>query len=312
MKSAELLCNELVSPKRAISSVKTFAAFLKEFDAWKPTIVKKEYSDDYLIGAIYKENVFFTKESEYTQLCVCHIEAASRCLHDIASEIGGDQHKYETYRHHIVDYLFDLNPVAKQVMKDTDATYEFIKGWKSMTESSVMLFKAARNLFWSSTLKTANPVEHRTALNLCVFALRQSLEIRFHRAIGIDKIVGPSLEAPKLRHDFFLNFVGDNLDLIQTNIASVSNLAHIYKWTNYSIHSGTFAKIWEIQYAFKYCAALFEPVPYKESEGWSLYSSIKIINYAELKSRLENAVNTAFPGKNWQFIYVQNPEAVTR
>jgi hypothetical protein len=195
-------------------------------------------------------------------------------------------------------------------MKKSNPKYVFIRGGKSASDSSVVLFSAAKNLFWSSMLETANPVEHRTALNLSVFGLRQSLEIRFHRAIGIHKIVGPSGEPPKLRHDFILDFVADNSDLIQTNIGSMDKLSKMYKWTNYSIHAGTLSKIWEIQYAFKYCGGLFQPDPYNQRKGWNIYSSIKINDYAELKKRFEHKVNTTFPDTKWQYYYVSKPEAI--
>src|SRR5580704_13543504 len=82
IKSAQIL---LSADKRF--SYELFKAFMDEFAAWKATVLKTAYNDDHLIGAIYKENVFFKSESEYTQLCRCHVEMAAQCLGVILAEV---------------------------------------------------------------------------------------------------------------------------------------------------------------------------------------------------------------------------------
>jgi hypothetical protein len=305
MKSAQLLIS-----KKDHLSPESLKAFLDEFIAWKKLFIKKTYTDDYLIGAIYKENIFFTKESEYTQLCKCQVELASRCLADIQNEVNGDTTKCLAFRNHILDYLFDLKPYVEQVMKESGPSYVFIEGWKSTTQSSVMMYQEARNLFWSSMVDKSNPVSHRSAVNLSVFALRQALEIRFRRAIGITKIIDEKINDARLRHDFILDFISDNLDLIEIKVGSMPNLINIYKWTNFSIHTGGMPKIWEIQNAFDYCIKAFQPDSPSKQTGWNIHSSVKIKDYAELKKRFETEVNTEFPNKKFHFLYDKKPEAV--
>jgi hypothetical protein len=213
-------------------------------------------------------------------------------------------------KNHILDYIFDLKPYIEQIAKKSNSPCEFIQGWKSDIEDSVMMFTEARNLFWSSTIDKSNPVSHRSAVGLSVFALRQSLEIRFRRAIGIFKILDPKINDAKLRHDFILDFIDENHALIETKIGSMTNLSKIYKWTNFSVHTGRMPKIWEIQFAFNYCSKLFQPDPYNNKSGWHLHSSIKIKDYVELKKKFEDKVNTELPNNKWQFIYMEKPEAI--
>ena len=55
------------------STLDDFKAFTKEFGDWV-NVNLKAHNDDYLIGQIYKENIFFRTEAEYTQICKCQAE----------------------------------------------------------------------------------------------------------------------------------------------------------------------------------------------------------------------------------------------
>jgi hypothetical protein len=305
MKSAQHLLS-----KWEKSTSNDFTAFMAEFNGWVKAKLKA-HNDDYLIGQIYKENIFFRTEDEYTQLCRCQAELAHRCLKSIYEEVEKKAEVYPSLRKHIIDYIFDLAPYVDQIMKKKDPNYQFMGGGKSYSQNSIWMFREAKNLFWSSTVTDKNPLSHMSAVSLSVFALRQAIEIRFRRALGIWKIVDDAnLSDAKLRHDFILDFVAKNLDLIELKIGSMTNLTAIYKWTNFSIHTGGMPRIWEIQFALEYCRKVFEPDAPDPKKGWNINSSVKIKNYAELKKRWENEVNAAFQNRKWHFLYQEKPEAV--
>jgi len=197
-----------------------------------------------------------------------------------------------------------------QIMKKKDPNFRFVEGFKSYAQNSIWMFREAKNLFWSSTVTNKNPLSHMSSVSLAVFALRQAIEIRFRRVIGITKIVDENVSDAKLRHDFILDFVGKNLDLIELKVGSMTNLALIYKWTNFSIHTGGMPKIWEMQFALDFCNNVFQPDAPDPKKGWSINSSVKIKDYAELKKRWESEVKAALPGRNWHFMYMEKPEAV--
>jgi hypothetical protein len=254
MKSAQQLLS-----KWKKSTLDDFKAFMAEFDGWVQVNLRA-HNDDYLIGQIYKENVFFRTEDEYTQLCRCQVELAHRGLKLIFKDIEKKPEIYPGLRQHIVDFIFDLAPYIDQIMRKKDPNYQFMGGGKSYSQNSIWMFREASNLFWSSTVTDKNPLSHMSAVSLSVFALRQAVEIRFRRAIGIWKIVDDAnLNDAKLRHDFILDFVAENLDLIELKVGSMTNLTAIYKWTNFSIHNGTMPNVWEIQFALEYCRKAFEP-----------------------------------------------------
>jgi len=292
------------------STCDDFARFMAEFNEWVKANLKA-HTDDYLIGQIYKENIFFRTEGEYTQLCKCQAELANRCLKSLSENVEKKAEVYPSLRKHIIDYIFDLAPYIDQIMKKNDPNYQFMEGIKSYSQNSIWMFREARNLFWSSTVTDKNPLSHMSAVSLSVFALRQAIEIRFRRALGIWKIVDEAnLSDAKLRHDFILDFVAKNPDLIELNIGSMTNLTAIYKWTNFSIHTGGMPKIWEIQFVLDYCRKVFEPDAPDPKKGWNINSSVKIKDYAELKMRWEAEVNGAFPNRKWDFFYLEKPEAV--
>ena len=305
MKSAQQLLS-----KWEKSTLDDFKAFIAEFDEWVEANLKA-HNDDHLIGQIYKENLFFWTENEYTQVCKCQAELAHRCLKSICKDIERKSDIYPSRTKHIVDLIFDLAPFMDQIMRKKDPNYQFIAGGKSYSQNSIWMFREASNLFWSSTVADKNLLSHMSAIALSVFALRQAVEIRFRRAIGILKIVDEANQNDaKLRHDFILDFVAKNLDLIELKIGSMINLTRIYKWTNFSIHTGGMPRIWEIQFALEYCGKVFEPDAPDPKKGWDINSSVKIKNYAELKKRWENEVKTAFQNRKWHFLYLEKPEAV--
>ncbi len=284
--------------------------FIEEFTKWTNESITKKYSDDYLIGAIYKENVFFTTEEEYTQLCKCQIALASRCLRDLITEVECGKIKEAELKVHIFDYIFDLKPYVEQVARKTKPEYIFIEGWKSYKELSFVKFIEARALFCSGMVADKNPISLRGTIILLEFALRQLIELHFMRALGIFKIIDENGNDAKLRHNFILVYLAHYLDLISIKIGSMCELYRIYKWTNYSIHTGSMPKIWEVQFAFDYCWKAFQPEPLNPKDGWNINSSITIKNYPELKRRFEQDVNDNLKGRNWQFLYMNKPEAV--
>ncbi|MGB7748665.1 MAG: hypothetical protein WBN75_15425 [Verrucomicrobiia bacterium] len=305
MKSAQQLLT-----KWEKSTLDDFKAFIAEFDGWVKANLKA-HKDDYLIGQIYKENVFFRTEDEYTQVCKCQAELAHRCLKSICEDIEKKPDIYPSRTKHIVDFIFDLAPFVDQIMKKKDPNFQFIAGGKSYSQNSIWMFREASNLFWSSTVTDKNLLSHMSAVSLSVFALRQAVEVRFRRAIGIERIVDDNANDAKLRHDFMLEFFAENPDLVALKVGSMTNLTLIYKWTNYSIHTGSMPNMWEIQFALDYCSKLFEPDKPDPKKGWSIDSSIKIKNYDELKKRWENKVNAnATPVGQWHFIYMKKPDAV--
>lgn len=292
------------------STLEDFKAFMIEFKKWVKANLKT-HSDNHLIGQVYKENVFFHSETEYTQVCKCQVELAYRCLKSILKDIEKKPEIYPRRTNYIMDYLLDLDPFMNQIMKGKDPNYQFIMGWKSHSQNSIWMFREASKLFWSSAVTDKNILEHMSAVSLSVFALRQAIEIRFKRAIGIERIVDDKANNAKLRHDFVLEFFAENSDLVSLKIGSMSYLTLIYKWTNYSIHTGSLPNIWEVQFGLDYCSKLFEPDKPNLKKSWSINSSIKIKDYDLLKKRWESKVNYKNPPVGrWHFFYMKRPEAV--
>lgn len=284
--------------------------FVLELKRWKEAHITNEYSSDHLIGQIYKENIFFKKKEEYRQLCKCHVSLALKCLEKLIAYIQANNIEPVQYGKHVFEYLFDLKEYIEEIDPKSDPNYSFVDGWKSYSDMSVIMFREARNLFWAGCLEVKEPIPYRTAMPLAVFGLRQAIEVRLRRAIGIFKIVDEKMNDAKLRHDFIFDFFNANLDLVEMKVASIQNLAKIYKWTNYNIHNGGIPRIWEVEYAFEYASKLFESDKMEHGKTWSIHSSIKINDYAELKCRFEALVNKTLPNSKWDYIYLDSPEAV--
>lgn len=144
-----------------------------------------------------------------------------------------------------------------------------------------------------------------------MFAIRQSLEIKFRRILGIAGIFNKELKSPRLRHDYFAEFIQKHLYHFVIQHNSIKNITTIYKWTNFGIHSGTMPRTWEAQYALEYCDGLFAPSDPHIGKAWSIHDAVQISNYYMLVKALTDQLSVNFPNDTW-CIDLGNPEAVIK
>lgn len=86
---------------------------------------------------------------------------------------------------------------------------------------------------------------------LTTFALRQALEIRLRRIIGIGVVENSKGDIVKLKHETVMKVILDNVKCVFSgNSDLLKHIKIIYKWTNFSIHSMWSPPTWMIWEAY--------------------------------------------------------------
>lgn len=122
---------------------------------------------------------------------------------------------------------------------------------RSKTNHTYFHFYDSRNALFLNY-----PLPFETQEFLSVFGLRQAMEIKFRRIIGLEKITPPI----KMRHDVIPSIISDNEDVIyfsKEKKVTIKEILHIYQWTNLSIHYMISVYPWLIWKAFEVCSVIF-------------------------------------------------------
>jgi hypothetical protein len=150
----------------------------------------------------------------------------------------------------------------------------------------------------------------RVIMDLSIFSLRQALKLKFRRVLGVAAIYHKTTFAvPKLRHDFFFDFIVKNQDLFVFQTPHIKEIWKIYSWTNACIHLGILPRIWVLQHALDVVSPFFAPLPAEPNGRWHLHSSVKIYDLKELNERLAQYFHASYPETEWALELIE-PEAV--
>lgn len=309
--------NGTFSKKIKKSTKSILLSLVSDLDKLQTKEKCKNYIDnpEHIIGCIYGNKTVLNSRSEIRAYCKCQLHLATCWLKELIRTIekngkgGLSYNSISNYKEHISSWVFELKPYVEYFGRKRNPDYEFIWGVKPNYRQAWQIFGEANKLYWSSSQKK-DTVDHVISVNLSAFTLRQSLEIKFQRILGVSRIYDSSLESPKFRHEFFADFIQDNLDNISTEYNSLRGIIKIYKWTNRHIHTGIAPKTWKLEYALSYCSQLFifsdELTPNKR---WSVHDAVKISNNNIVLENLYQKVYSYHSEKLFCF-EIKEPEAV--
>lgn len=109
----------------------------------------------------------------------------------------------------------------------------------------------SRDIFTSSLhlLRKETYINDITSVPICIFLIRQSIELRLSEIFGIIDIKDNNGNLLKITTDKFLDVKGIDENIILPNNLTKSIINNIHKWTNYYIHKGYIWDYWLIEFA---------------------------------------------------------------
>ncbi|MCZ4303852.1 hypothetical protein O4G98_03825 [Zoogloeaceae bacterium G21618-S1] len=180
------------------------------------------------------------------------------------------------------DYLHDLRPIVEYLERRKDPDYEFFRGSKSYQPMGWQLFRASRQLA-VMTVNSAIRIDHNVSHIAAVFMLRQALEVKFERIIGVS-LLDKWYQSPKLRHGFHYGFIKDNLSYFEFASVDFARLEQIYKWCSVLLHQAIQPFAWQLPYAFSVTEGLFDSDPVTETGHWSIHGGVRICGKAAMQN----------------------------
>lgn len=277
------------------SLIEVIEEFSKFIDTLKNEVVKKDNSNnlEYIIGAILKDERTLKNDSEINNFCKCSLSVANKYLKEVIGEIKKDNKKLTDknvlkYSDLIREYLHDVKPFVEYFKRKKDPNYILFTGGKDYNNHSYEINRISNNLYWNCFYKQ-NIFDQKMSINISNFALRQSLEIKFKRILGIYDVYNKSLNGPKLRHDFFPDFINRNKSHFELPYTNLSFLINAYKWTNRTIHNAENPRIWELRCVLDYVNPFFkwgEGLTNDGKKTSSIFGAVKINDYDTLKEKL--------------------------
>ncbi|KAB0671698.1 hypothetical protein F6V30_03725 [Oryzomonas sagensis] len=278
--------------------------------------VKKNYLQNpaYLVGWLHTKNRVLKTEAEASGFCRAHLCVAEYCFGKLLEEIsktpeGHSEERIKSFKNMIHEYLHDLRPIVEYLEKKQEPAYSFFGGGKFYGTWTLDSFRMCTNLFWTNAFEK-NFVDIRAGLNLSTFSLRQSLELKFRRILGVRAITHKATgDEPKLKHDYFYKFIISETDHFKFYTPHITAIWKIYEWTNMTVHTGNIPRIWELQYAIEIVTPFFAPQPASSSGKWSIDSSVEIYDYQGLKDKFKALFHNKYTEAEWT-IHFEKPEAV--
>ena len=267
-----------------------------------------------MVAWVFGAKRSFAKKSEADGYCRANLVVAKQCFDRLVGEIRGSNARVRfadlmRYEKILRDYVFDLKPVAEYLERQKNADYVFFRGAKSYHVHTWEVFLLSRQLAIQSVFKNSGvSMDHKTAQIASVFVLRQALEAKFLRLIGVE-IFDRNGDTPKLRHLFHYEFIVKHLPYFNFKAVAFADLKKIYGWCNDVVHRVYQPLAWEIEYGQAICGGLFNSQRTQPAVGWSINNAVEIVNRDQMQGEFMEHFSKSYDHGMWG-LAVFDPEAV--
>lgn len=275
--------------------------------------VKKAYSEQYLVSGCFSRTKTFKNSAESNAFCRAHLAVAAQEFEKLLQEMRGKNKNvspstFKQYSNIIRDYIFDLRTIVEHLEIQKDKNYSFFKGAKNYHVMTFEVFNLSRQLYAQSIFtKDKRQFERKTSQIASIFVLRQALEAKFERLVGV-YISDEFKQTPKLRHGFHYEYIIHNMNYFDFNNVDLINLKKVYDWCHEIVHCVYQPLAWQITYAHSICSDLFFTRPTLPNQNWSINNSVRINNVNDMQQKFAKHFCTSYDHGIWSIDY-EKPEA---
>lgn len=253
--------------------------------------VKKSYSVEYLASVCFRKEKDFSSEAEFLAFCRINLAVCLKQFENLTSGIYDETTKKISWKalknnsSIIRDYLHDIRPIAEYIERKKDPTYSFFEGGKNYGVNSFEIFRMSRQLAYQSAFrKEGMHIDHKVSQITSIFCLRQAMEAKFERIIGIH-LHNKYGETPKLRHRFHYDFICDNEEHFIFPNTNFKVIKYIYDWCNGVVHKAYQPYVWQIFYSQELVSGLFGGGALKPTGGSSVNGGVRVKENDEMHGK---------------------------
>lgn len=267
------------------------------------------WSDEYVASTVLRKDEDFKSEAEFRQFCKVGLTVATAQLDKLKSDFKAphlvDEFVSREHRTLIHDYVFDIKPYAEYLtIKNNGDGFSLFGGGKNYRIESFQFAKLAKSLFYNGI---AGP-ELKAVRATSVFALRQSLESKFQRCIGV-ALWDKHGNSPRLKHGFHVDFILDR-DQYFSLPSNMKSILIAYGWTNGIVHGGYQPLAWQVVYALDVCSSLFSGGAHKNDRGANIHGAIQIHRLDEMRQSFLEHFRVSYDHGQW-CVEFETPDAGT-
>lgn len=290
-------------PDLKMSAEEAFNATEKELRRLNGLIRSKKLSDEHIGNSIFKSLRGEVTDNEIKLFAHDHFTAGYYSFLDIKERMVKEncfnQVGILKYGYIINNIVYDLLIFANYIGQQTDPTYTLFSGGKSNIEDSRGHYIGTLQLLYNCTFDK-KMLDDKFALILSAVSLRQTIELKMQRILGVADYFDLKGQKIFTSHYFFFDFILKHKTHFDLTLLNIRIIQKVFEFCNNSVHKGIMPYYWQMFYATKFCDLLFFDPEYKKRKGWNIHSAVRIKNYNVLKAKLETQLTEIFPKPEYE------------
>lgn len=275
--------------------------FQNYLDCLGKSIVNQDLKDDFIFQWTLK-NVL-KNEKDIRSYSKANIFSALRSLLRILNRIENKGLNNVTKRM-LIDFICDLKSFI--VYFDESQDYSWLIG-NTNTHMSNFYNSLSNNIFWDGK-PGENPHELIVLASSTPFVIRQSIEYKIKRILGIDYLMVNNKPDIKTIEKCF-KAIDINKSYYVINNFDFEKIKQIYSWTHPYIHGGYRPEPWKTEIALNYLNNIFYNGETSKKNNYSVNAGVQVkkSDLPKLKSLTEKSLMDSSDG-NLKIKWLRNPE----
>ena len=283
--------------EEVLETLESFKSYLKKLCS---TITKRTPKMSFIYQWIFCYKI---DNKDLEKYCKANLFAATYSLERIISKCN-QQEITPVFRRLLIDFICDLKIFINYY--DKSQNYEWLTA-NTNSHITNFYYDLARNVFYNGKPGMYEQ-EHLTLSSSTPFIIRQSIEYKIKRVLGIDYI--QLCDKPhKTSADIYFMALRNNFEFYRRIKFDFEVIKKIHSWTNSYIHGGYRSRPWLTENALNYLQELFYAGETSQPQSLSLFAGIKIleIDLEDLLNKTEESIKNKL-GKDAEIVWLPKPE----
>lgn len=289
--------------KGTMSAEESFLQTEKELKRLNGLVRSKKVTDKHLGNSIFSTLRGQVTESEIKTYAKDHFTAGYYSFLDIKDKMIEekcfDKDGIKKYGFIISTLIYDLRLFANYIGQQSEPTYDLFSGGKSNIEDSRWHYIGTCQLLYNCIFDE-NKLDNKFAFILSAVSLRQTIELKMQRIMGVADYFDLKGQKIYTHHHFFFDFILKNKEHFDLTLLDIKIIQKVLEFCNNSVHKGIMPFYWQMFYATKFCDPLFFDPDYKKRKVWNINGAIRITKYEELQQKLTANLEKLFPKPEYE------------
>lgn len=235
----------------------------------------------------------------------CNLISAKKSLGRIIENLS--KIEVDEYQKRILkDFVCDLKPFIMRF--DSEQDYEWLVG-NTNAHITNFYFQLLSNTFWTGNVGQ-HPEEKKVLSSSSPFLIRQAIEYKIKRVLGIDYIMLNSKPDNKMMDKCFKAIESNKDKGYYSTKFEFDILKKIYRWTHVYIHGGYRPEPWKTETAINYLSLFFYSGLTTDSNLFSLYAAVEVkaTDIESLKANTVKIIEQEAASNTLKIVWTINPE----